>query len=261
MKSNHYRCRNCDNPCHRHGKIKNKQRWKCSNCGLTQFRVYRRCTFTADRKTIIKRLNRENVGIRGMARLMGLSPTHIVRCILGSVTAAQTTLYALEHKEELGLTDTEISLTLSSKMLDQDSELFQALQEKAESDPNFQLLLQDIPADNVDGVAGKSKVGAIARGVRLALFPNKEGGIKQKGMLMGIKGRGKRSGHALTVMGESTAKTYKLVKQLLEANKLEGDQAAKDTKAILKEKESSGELETETEFPVKESNTPTNIEQ
>ena len=78
MKSNHYRCRNCDNACHRHGKIKNKQRWKCSVCGLTQFRVYRRCIFTADRKTIIKRLNRENVGIRGMARLMGLSPTHIV---------------------------------------------------------------------------------------------------------------------------------------------------------------------------------------
>lgn len=82
MKSNSYRCRECDNTCHRHGKIKGKQRWKCSNCGVTQFRVYKRSAMTVDRATIIQRLNCENVGIRGMARLMGLSPTHIVRCIL-----------------------------------------------------------------------------------------------------------------------------------------------------------------------------------
>jgi insertion element IS1 protein InsB len=82
MNSNQYRCRKCDQTCHRHGKTKGKQRWKCSQCGITQFRVYKRSVFTADRQTIIKRLNRENVGIRGMARLMGLSPTHIIRCIL-----------------------------------------------------------------------------------------------------------------------------------------------------------------------------------
>lgn len=102
MKPNHYRCRNCDHPCHRHGKIKNKQRWKCSNCGLTQFRVYKRCTFTADRKTIIKRLNRENVGIRGMARLMGLSPTHIVRCILQLATLVKRPDY-YEYGQEYEL--------------------------------------------------------------------------------------------------------------------------------------------------------------
>ncbi|MFT5778066.1 MAG: insertion element IS1 protein InsB [Crocinitomicaceae bacterium] len=82
MKPNQYSCRKCDNSCHRHGKIKNKQRYKCSSCGLTQFRVYKGCIFTVDRKTIVKRLNCENVGIRGMARLMRLSPTQIVRCIL-----------------------------------------------------------------------------------------------------------------------------------------------------------------------------------
>ncbi len=75
-------CRKCNSSCHRHGKVKNKQRWKCTRCGVTQFRVYKRCIFTVDRKIIIQRLNSENVGIRGMARLLGLSPTHIIRCIL-----------------------------------------------------------------------------------------------------------------------------------------------------------------------------------
>ncbi|TNE54021.1 MAG: IS1 family transposase [Bacteroidetes bacterium] len=75
-------CYDCKQKCHRHGKIKNKQRWKCKNCGLTQFSVYKRCIFTPERKDAIKRLNSENVGIRGMARLLGLSPTHVIRCIL-----------------------------------------------------------------------------------------------------------------------------------------------------------------------------------
>ncbi|MBL4861984.1 MAG: IS1 family transposase [Crocinitomicaceae bacterium] len=85
MKLSSYRCRECDNSCHRHGKIKNKQRWKCQSCGLTQFRVYKQCIFTPDRTTIIKRLNRVNrvnIGVRGIARLMGVSPTQIVRCLL-----------------------------------------------------------------------------------------------------------------------------------------------------------------------------------
>ena len=82
MKDYRYSCRTCSNRCIQYGKSKNKQRWKCTSCGTTQFRVYKRCTITPDRETIIRRLNSENVGVRGMARLMGLSPTHIVRCIL-----------------------------------------------------------------------------------------------------------------------------------------------------------------------------------
>jgi IS1 family transposase len=62
--------------------VQNKQRWKCSSCDTTQFRVYKPKTINSDRETLIKRLNCENVGIRGIARLLSISPTHVVRCIL-----------------------------------------------------------------------------------------------------------------------------------------------------------------------------------
>lgn len=80
-KSYLFKCRHCDNSCHRHGKTYKKQRYKCSVCGITQFRVYKSSSVFIDRTTIIKRLNSENVGIRGIARLTGLSPTHVIRCI------------------------------------------------------------------------------------------------------------------------------------------------------------------------------------
>lgn len=72
----------CGSKCHRHGKSGGKQRWKCSNCNRTQFRVYKPKTINAERKRIMTRLSCENVGIRGISRLLSISPTHVVRSIL-----------------------------------------------------------------------------------------------------------------------------------------------------------------------------------
>ncbi len=80
--NNHYYCKKCSSCCVRNGKVKNKQRWKCKQCGTTQFRVYKPRTINADRKRIMKRLSCENVGIRGIARLLSISPTHVIRCLL-----------------------------------------------------------------------------------------------------------------------------------------------------------------------------------
>lgn len=72
----------CEGKCHRHGKSGLKQRWKCSCCNRTQFSVYKPQTINSDRKRIMKRLNAENVGIRGIARLLSISPTQVIRCLL-----------------------------------------------------------------------------------------------------------------------------------------------------------------------------------
>lgn len=89
----------CGSKCHRHGKSGNKQRWKCSKCNRTQFRVYKPGTINVDRKRIMKRLNCENVGIRGIARLLSISPTHVIRCLLQMAAFVKRPDYYEYHQE------------------------------------------------------------------------------------------------------------------------------------------------------------------
>ena len=174
-------------------------------------------------------------------------PLNMIGSSYGSVTAAQTTLYILEHRKEMGLDDVEISLTLSSKMLSSDSPLLQKLTKIAnDENSKFRLVFQDFPEDNVDGLASGS---LLEKDLLPIVFPHKgTDGCWQNSML------NKKGDHTHTVMGQSTAKTYDLVQLMLKTLELEGASSRQRTESILNRKsntpkDSPDHLDTELESP------------
>ncbi len=153
-------------------------------------------------------------------------PLNMVGSSYGSVTAAQTALYILEHKEEYLQNDVKVSLTLSSKMLDENSPLMLALINEARNNPNFTLLFQNFPEDNVNGIASGKILGN--QGLKSIIFPHKQAdGTRQDSML------NPNGDHTHTVMGQSTAKTHDLIKFMLYENQLEGLATAERSLTIL----------------------------
>ena len=75
------RCQSCFSNCARNGKHGQKQRWKCKNCGKTQFRQYKINVLKQERETAIQNLCSEAVGIRSIGRLLGYAPSYIVKII------------------------------------------------------------------------------------------------------------------------------------------------------------------------------------
>lgn len=86
-------CKFCSCTCKRNGIAYGNQRWKCKTCGKTQFRQYKRSVFNAKREQALLRLNAEGVGIRSMARLLGYSPTHILRLLCQLATSVRKPIY------------------------------------------------------------------------------------------------------------------------------------------------------------------------
>ena len=64
--------------------------------------MYKPKTIHVERTRIIRRLSCENVGIRGIARLLSISPTHVVRCILQLATLVKRPDY-YEYGQEYEL--------------------------------------------------------------------------------------------------------------------------------------------------------------
>jgi RHS repeat-associated protein len=172
-------------------------------------------------------------------------PLNIVGSCYGAVVAAQATLYALEHRGEFGIEETRVSLTITSKMLDSDSELYEALVNKADNDPNFKLLVQDFPEDNVDGVCGKNACQGFVKMFRIP-FPHKtQSGKQESGMFKKLANAGT---HTHTIMSESTAKTYDLIKWMLCTRDLETG-CAEDAQNKLDELVDTKKLNTKLESP------------
>jgi RHS repeat-associated protein len=179
-------------------------------------------------------------------------PLNIVGSCYGAVVAAQATLYALEHREEFGIEETKVSLTITSKMLDSDSELYEALVNKAEEDPNFKLLVQDFPEDNVDGVCGKKASQGFVQMFRIPFPHITASGKRESGMFKKIKNGGT---HTHTIMSESTAKTYDLIRWMLVSNDLENG-CANVAQNKLDELVNSEKLNTKLESPDKKTEYP-----
>ena len=73
------KCRYCAGYCIKNGKEKNgQQRFKCKSCKKSQQAVYQynACATALDNPIIA--LTKEGVGIRGTARLLGISPTTLI---------------------------------------------------------------------------------------------------------------------------------------------------------------------------------------
>lgn len=73
------KCRYCAGYCIKNGKEKNgQQRFKCKSCKKNQQAIYQynACTTALDNPIIA--LTKEGVGIRGTARLLGISPTTLI---------------------------------------------------------------------------------------------------------------------------------------------------------------------------------------
>ena len=72
-------CKYCGNPCIRNGIEKNgKQRFRCKACKKSQQLEYRYNAYHPDLDQNIIALTKEGVGIRGTARLLGISPTTLI---------------------------------------------------------------------------------------------------------------------------------------------------------------------------------------
>lgn len=72
------KCKKCGGSCRKKGKVRGKQRWLCKSCGKTQFRQYKRTREQLTEENLIRQYNAENVGIRGMARMLDRSPSFVV---------------------------------------------------------------------------------------------------------------------------------------------------------------------------------------
>ena len=161
-------------------------------------------------------------------------PLNMVGSSYGSATAAQTTFYLLEHASEYGLDNVQISLTLSSKMLAEDSPLIKALIDKAnEKDSKFILVFQDFPEDNVNGLAGGS---LIDKDLLPVIFPHIGPDGYQTSML------NPWGNHIHNVMAQSTAKTYDLVNLMLNTLKLEGLSTSEKAKTVLDRKKNTTDV-------------------
>jgi hypothetical protein len=137
-------------------------------------------------------------------------------------------------------------------MLDSDSELYEALVNKAEEDPNFKLLVQDFPEDNVDGVCGKKASQGFVQMFRIPFPHITASGKRESGMFKKIKNGGT---HTHTIMSESTAKTYDLIRWMLVSNDLENG-CANVAQNKLDELVNSEKLNTKLESPDKKTEYP-----
>ena len=76
------KCRYCDGKCIKNGKEKNgQQRYLCKNCKKSQQAVYKFNAYSTALNNNIIALTKEGVGIRGTARLLGISPTTLINRI------------------------------------------------------------------------------------------------------------------------------------------------------------------------------------
>ena len=72
-------CKYCGHHCIKNGIEKNgKQRFRCKACKKSQQLEYRYNAYNPDLDQNIIALTKEGVGIRGTARLLGISPTTLI---------------------------------------------------------------------------------------------------------------------------------------------------------------------------------------
>ena len=72
-------CKYCGQDCIKNGKEKNgQQRYKCKSCNKSQQASYAYRAYDQNLDHNIIALTKEGVGIRGMARLLGISPTTLI---------------------------------------------------------------------------------------------------------------------------------------------------------------------------------------
>ena len=66
-------CRFCGAHCNKKGIRNGNQSYRCSGCGRYQKKRYKYSAYTVSDEAVIKCV-REGLGIRGMSRLLGISP-------------------------------------------------------------------------------------------------------------------------------------------------------------------------------------------
>ena len=72
-------CQYCQGKLYKHGKSgEGKQRFRCRICGKTQLEAYSYNAYDPQLDQNIIALTKEGVGIRGTARLLGISPTTLI---------------------------------------------------------------------------------------------------------------------------------------------------------------------------------------
>lgn len=73
------KCQYCSGKCHKADKQRNgTQKWKCLNCYKHQQQHYKRKAYRPETDDQIKRLLKEGLGIRSMARLLEISPNTVM---------------------------------------------------------------------------------------------------------------------------------------------------------------------------------------
>lgn len=75
------RCRHCGNKCIKKGFASRAQRYRCMTCKRTQQSVYRYRAYDGTINAQLTMLLKEGVGIRGLARVLGISTTTVLRRI------------------------------------------------------------------------------------------------------------------------------------------------------------------------------------
>jgi insertion element IS1 protein InsB len=89
-KSDSMVCRYCGNSCWKSGIEKNgKQRYKCKSCHKHQQTAYMYSAYRTNVNETIKSLTKEGVGIRGTARLLGISQGTVISRIKKIATLIQ----------------------------------------------------------------------------------------------------------------------------------------------------------------------------
>ncbi len=75
-------CRHCNSICIKHGKINNRQRYKCKGCSKTFMSNYKNNACLAGINTSITGLLKEGCGIRSISRLLRMSSTTVLKRII-----------------------------------------------------------------------------------------------------------------------------------------------------------------------------------
>lgn len=94
-------------------------------------------------------------------------PLNIVGSSYGSVVAAQTALYIAQNKDKLGISkETQISVTLISSPVNQDSKLYEEL-----TKAGVKIIYKEVqdPNDNVTGLGGTNPIEAWQNALNIAL--------------------------------------------------------------------------------------------
>lgn len=95
-------CRYCKGLLVKHGKTPNqKQRYYCKKCGRTQLKTYRYWACASDINPQIIALLKEGVGIRGMARLLSISTTTLIRRIHWIASQIQEPMLVMGQQYEV----------------------------------------------------------------------------------------------------------------------------------------------------------------